>query len=194
MVGGSRCLLGEGLCSHPTSELPWLLHHVFLQLWGLTQECQIKPPCHCGVCDGFLGEPGAVLGPRCPSASAAQLYFCIPGARTGTETTTSTSHGTGREEGFPALLQPQGGLGSYRDPQLTAGPFFCILRPHSPAEQRALCLHLQHLPWGSSYSNSAAPRATQQCLGSLSSSSQECEQPDKLLESSLLAPQMTSSP
>lgn len=62
------------------------------------------------------------------------------------------------------------------------------------------CLHLQHVPALGFILQLfiGTKRATQQCFDSLSSSldtsSWECEQPANLLKSSLLAPQMTSSP
>lgn len=147
-MGDCGCLLGKGLCSH-TPSLSYTGFSTMssqqepLKLWGLPLGVPVQTPCVClhasvGLCDGssqFLDEPGAVLGRRCPSAPSTQPYLCIPGAHTGTETTTSTSHGTERK-GSQHCFQPHGGLDPYRDPQLPAGPFLCILWSHSPAEQR----------------------------------------------------------
>lgn len=209
-MGDCGCLLGKGLCSH-TPSLSYTGFSTMssqqepLKLWGLPLGVPVQTPCVClhasvGLCDGssqFLDEPGAVLGRRCPSAPSTQPYLCIPGAHTGTETTTSTSHGTERK-GSQHCFQPHGGLDPYRDPQLPAGPFLCILWSHSPAEQRPASTSI-YQPWCSSYSYFiCTKRATQQCLGSLSSSldtsSQKSEQPDNLLKSSLLAPHMTPGP
>lgn len=121
-------MLGKGLCSH-TSSLSYTGFSTMSsqqepsKLWGLPLGVPAQTPCgylhaSVGLCDGssqFLDEPGVVLGPCCPSAFSAQLYLCIPGAHTETETTTSTSHGTQRK-GFQHCFQPHGGLDSYRDP------------------------------------------------------------------------------
>ncbi|XP_074732902.1 spermatogenesis-associated protein 46 [Strix uralensis] len=202
-VCGSRCFLGtwRGFCSRTPPELHWFLPHVFqagvLKAvsadTGSASPAPPSPPlCQCSSpqdgSSGLLGEPCAVLVPRCLPASCAHLYTCMLRGQTGTEPATSASH-EDREEGSPSTApNPVGGQALAGTPNSLQILSSTACEPTAPAgsELPARTCNI-YRPWFSPYSYFTSTKgAAQQHLGSLSSSqatsTQEHQESDDLSE------------